>query len=109
MALDSDFPYTLREYVKDISRWCAATKVSTERQGPLLALAIGGAGRVAVDEISEDLLKSGAVVDLGDGQGAIHHSGISAALRTSSEISRQPRGPDATGRSGIFRVPTEGG
>ena len=80
MALDQEFPYSLREWTKDVSRWCAATKVSPERQGPLLALAVGGAGRVAVDEISEALLKNGAVVDLGDGQGSIHHSGCSLLL-----------------------------
>ena len=57
MALDQEFPYTLREWTRDVSRWCAATKVTPERQGPLLALAVGGAGRVAVDGIYDDLLK----------------------------------------------------
>lgn len=45
MAHDTRYPYTLAEYLRDVSRWMAATKVSADRQGPLLALAIGGAAR----------------------------------------------------------------
>jgi len=53
----------------------AATKVSPERQGPLLALALGGAGRTVADELPNDLLAYGAVADLGDGQGMVQHTG----------------------------------
>ena len=53
----------------------AATKVSSERQGPLLALALGGATRTVADEISEELLAFGAAMDLGDGLGEVQRSG----------------------------------
>ena len=76
MALDPKFPYTLTEYMKDVSRWCAATKASRERQGPLIALALSGAARVVADQLPDELLDSGAVVDLGDGLGAINRSGV---------------------------------
>ena len=49
MAYDHHFPYTLKEYVREVQRWMAATKVAEARQGPLLALSIGGAGRVVVE------------------------------------------------------------
>ena len=41
MAYDTNYPYTLAEYKRDVSRWLAATKVTAERRGPLLSLAIG--------------------------------------------------------------------
>jgi len=75
MAHDANYPYTLKEYLKDVSRWMAATKVSAERRGPLLALAIGGAGRTVADDVPDDILAHGAVADLGDGYGSILHTG----------------------------------
>ena len=75
MAHDPTYPYTLQENLRDVRRWMAATKVSAERQGPLLALAIGGAGRTVADELPDTLLAHGATADLGDGQGHILHSG----------------------------------
>ena len=75
MALDSHYPYTLREYIRDVSRWMVATKVSQARQGPLLALAVGGAARTVVEVIDDVHLINGAIFDSGDGQGAIQHSG----------------------------------
>ena len=75
MALCPTYPYTLQEFVKDVSRWMAATKVTQERRGPFLALAIGGAGRTVVDELPDDLLAHGAVADLNDGRGAVHQNG----------------------------------
>ena len=69
MSYGQAYPYSLREYMKDVSRWMAATKVNKERQGPLLALAIGGAGRTVADDIDGTLLANGDNVDLGDGEG----------------------------------------
>ena len=42
MATDALYPYTILEFARDVGRWQAATKVSIERQGAMLALAIGG-------------------------------------------------------------------
>ena len=75
-ALNTTFPYTLEEYVLDASRWQAATKVDAARQGPLVALAIGGAARTVVDKIPNDVLVHGGVLDLGDGAGAVHRTGV---------------------------------
>ena len=75
-ALDLAFPYTLEEYVTDASRWQAATKVEPARQGPLIALAIGGAARTVVDEIPNDVLIYGGVLDTGDCLGAVHRTGV---------------------------------
>ena len=75
MMLDQRYPYTLREYSRDVQRWMAATKVSAQRQGPLLALAIGGAARSVADEIPDELLVHGAAADLGDGLGLVQRTG----------------------------------
>ena len=75
MSLDTTYPYTLEEYMFDISRWMAATKVAAERQGPMIALALGGAARTLADTIPTELLTSGSVADLGDGLGAVRRSG----------------------------------
>ena len=45
----------------------AATKVSQERQGPLLALSIGGAGRRIADMLDESLLIHGGDGNFGQG------------------------------------------
>ena len=75
MALNPTYPYTLAEYKRDVSRWIVSTEVAPERQGPLIALAIDGAARAVVDELDDELLSLGANTDLGDGRGAVHHSG----------------------------------
>ena len=75
-SLSPDYPYVLSEYMKDVSRWMVATKVSSERQGPLIALAVGGAARTVADELPDDLLVRGAVADLGDGLGNVHRHGV---------------------------------
>ena len=75
LALNTTYPYTLSEYMRDVQRWMAATKVTPERQGPLLALAIGGGGRTVADELPDELLAHGAVADLGDGLGQVHRTG----------------------------------
>ena len=75
MAHDASYPYTLAEYLRDVTRWMSLTKVSVERQGALLAMAIGGAGRTVADEIPADMLQNGAQADLGDGVGNVYRSG----------------------------------
>ena len=67
MAHGQADPFSLNEYMKDVSRWMAATKVTNARQEPLLALAIGGAGRTVADAIDDNLLANGGHIDLGDG------------------------------------------
>ena len=75
MAHDHQYPYTLTEYLRDVQRWMSLTMVSADRQGPLLSMAIGGAGRTVVDKIPAEMLANGATADLGDGQGNIYRSG----------------------------------
>ena len=75
MAQGPAYPYTSGEYTNDVSRWMSATKVAKGRQGRLLALAIGGAGRTVVDEIDDAFLQYGGVVDLNDGEGPTHRTG----------------------------------
>ena len=75
MALDPNFPYNILEYRRDVGRWIKATRVIPERQGTLLALAIGGAARVVVDEMDDNDLAVGRVVDLLDGKGDVLRSG----------------------------------
>ena len=50
---DRAHPYALRECRRDVSRWQGAAKVTVQHQGPLVALAIGGAARVIVDQIDD--------------------------------------------------------
>ena len=75
MALDTTYPYSLREYTREVGRWMAATKVNELRQGPLLSLAIGGAGRTIADMITDELLIHGGVADFDDGNGQAHRTG----------------------------------
>lgn len=65
----------------DLRRWLAATKLSDERKGPLVSLAVGGAARIALDELDEETLIQGAVADFDDGRGACHRSGIECLVR----------------------------
>ena len=51
MMEDHYFPYTLEEWHKDINRWIGATKVASQRHGPLLALSLGDAARQVADNI----------------------------------------------------------
>ena len=74
-AYDPEYPYTLKEYMRDVGRWMVATKVTKERQGPLLALALSGAARTVVDEIPDHVLVSGGSADIGDGLGEQPRSG----------------------------------
>ena len=88
MAFDTTYPYGLEEWAKEVSRWMVATKVSAERQGPRLALAMGGAARNVADDIGDDLLVNGAMIDLGDGAGPLHRSGAQLLVRA---LKRNPR------------------
>ena len=75
MALDPTYPYGIAEYRKDVGRWRTATRASPDRHGPLLSLAIGGAARAILDDLSTDDLADGRILDIGDGQGMILRSG----------------------------------
>eukprot|EP00971_Amphidinium_carterae_P265671 5270637-Amphidinium_carterae.2 len=54
---NKEYSYDIEEYTKDIHRWCAATEVAVERQGPLIALAVGGAARAVADSIPTEVLQ----------------------------------------------------
>ena len=69
MAHDSEYPYTLEEWWRDVRKWAWATKIPKERQGPRLSLAVGGAARTLTDEIPEEILANGGAADFGDGKG----------------------------------------
>jgi hypothetical protein len=75
MAYNSQYPYTIEEWRLDVERWLAATRVSDDRKGVLLSLAVGGAARKAIEIIPVPLLQHGAVYDLQDVQGAVQRSG----------------------------------
>ena len=75
MAYNSQYPYTIEEWRLDVERWMVATRVSDDRKGVLLSLAVGGAARKAIETIPVPLLQHGAIHDLQDGQGAVQRSG----------------------------------
>ena len=77
---DHAYPYTLREYRRDVSRWQGATN-TVQCQGPLVALAIGGAARVIVDQIDDQARRDGVVADFQDGRGNVDHSGVELVFR----------------------------
>jgi hypothetical protein len=81
MAHDKQYPYSLEEWARDVRRWQFSTKTASERQGPKLSLAIGGAARVIVDDLPEELLASGSTVDFGDGKGLVHRTGVELIFR----------------------------
>ena len=78
---DREYPYTLEEYEIDLRRWQLGTKVTPERQGALVSLAIGGAGRTISDQIPLSILNDGGNADFQDGTGNVHHSGVDVVLR----------------------------
>ena len=63
LAHDREYPYTLAEWKRDLRRWQAATKVPPQRQGPSVALAVGGAARTVIDDVEEEILINGVVAD----------------------------------------------
>ena len=75
-AFDPEYNYTLEEYHREVLRWCGATRVHEDRQGNLLALALGGAARSLVDDIANDVLRDGADADFLDGRGWVHRTGV---------------------------------
>ncbi len=81
LAYDSQYPYTLTEWERDCRRWMGATKVSAERQGTTLALAVGGAGRTVADTIEDYILRDGLHHDFNDGRGVCLHSGADVLFR----------------------------
>ena len=81
MALDGEYPYTLEEWWRDVRKWCYSTKISRERQGPRLSLAVGGAARTLTDEIPEELLANGGPADFDDGNGMELKTGIQFLFR----------------------------
>ena len=89
MEADSLYPYSVVEWERDVRRWCAATKVTAERQGPLLSLAVGSAARIYADQISTPVLQYGALMDLGDGLGNVHRTGVDILLAVIKQSSHQ--------------------
>ena len=81
LAHNKDYAYTLEEWIRDLRRWLAATKLHTARQGPLISLSVGGAARMVLDELDEETLIHGTVADFGDGQGRQAHSGVECIIR----------------------------
>ena len=79
MAYQKDYAYTLEEWIRDLRRWLAATKLAEPRRGPLIALAVGGAARIVLDELDEDILVDGTWADFGDGPA--QHSGVECVIR----------------------------
>ena len=79
MAYSREYAYTLEEWIRDLRRWLAATKLSAQRQGPLVSLAVGGAARIVLDELDEETLINGAMADFGDGPR--QHSGVECIIR----------------------------
>ena len=87
MALSDGYPYVLEEYARDFNRWAVATRVSEERHGGLLALALGGGARTLVDDVSDATLRDGGVADFGDGPK--HHSGVEFVFRALLTVSQR--------------------
>ena len=79
MAHNRDYPYTLEEWVRDLRRWLAATKIAGQRLGPLVSLSVGGAARIVLDELDEDTLVNGTVANFGEG--TRQHSGVECIIR----------------------------
>ena len=75
LALNPVYPYTLKEYARDIGRWIKATRVTAERLGPLISLSLGGAARTIIDEVDDDIVAYGCQYDFGDGRGYVHRTG----------------------------------
>ena len=81
LAVDPTYKYDLKQFRTDLRRWRASTKVHASRQGPLVALAIGGQARLIIDKIDEETLINGVQADFRDGQGVIFHSGVDCILQ----------------------------
>ena len=81
MAYNREYQYNLEEWIRDLRRWLAATKLAPQRQGPLVSLAVGGAARIVLDDVDETMLVDGALADFGDGRGMVQRSGVECILR----------------------------
>ena len=77
-----DFGYPLETWIRDVRRWLAITTIPESKQGFMISLSVGGAARMVLDDLDEDILVNGQVADFGDGQGRILHSGAECIFRT---------------------------
>ena len=75
MAYNREYAYTLEEL------WLAATKLSEQRKGPLVSLAVGGAARIVLDDVDEETLVNGVMADFGDGQGRRRRTGVECLIQ----------------------------
>ena len=76
MAYGHGYQYGLEEWIKDLRRWLAATKLSEQCKGPLVSLAVGGAARIVLEEFDGNIVIDGAMVDVGDGRGLTQQTGV---------------------------------
>ena len=81
MAYNREYAYNLEEWIRDLRRWMAATKLSANRQGPLVSLAVGGAARICLEDMDEEILINGAHADFDDGQGLRQRTGVECIIR----------------------------
>ena len=73
--------YPFRMWVQDITLWSLSTNVDPVRQGPLVAMNLGGSAKALAREMDMQTLIQGQMMDMQDGQGPQHVSGLTALIQ----------------------------
>ena len=77
-AWAAQYPFSV--FTQDALLWSQATDVEAERQGPAMVMRLGGTAKALAREIDIQVLAQGAIQDIGDGQGAVQHTGVTLLL-----------------------------
>ena len=72
--------YPFRHWLADLTLWSAATELGVPQQAPAVVLRLGGAARLLARDIPVGQLQNGAVVDLNDGNGQQHVTGMALLM-----------------------------
>ena len=75
----SSYPFV--EWKQDVETWAMATDLNANQQAPSVVLQLGGAARLLAREIPAAMLQNGNVMDLHDGFGPRHCTGLECLLR----------------------------
>jgi hypothetical protein len=73
--------YPFKTWLQDIMMWSASSTLDITQQGPAVVLRLSGGAREMTRTIDVQVAAGGQAVDLNDGNGPVHLSGLAVILR----------------------------
>ena len=77
--------YPFRHWTHDLLAWSVYIDLADERKGPVVELVLSGTARDLIREIPLDHKTRGIILDLGDGQGPRHRTGLEFIILVMSQ------------------------